>query len=160
MIGSATIFGSVLLIQALYVIDDFTKYALLFIISAGPLTLYALILLYNRFKWKFIGIILLNILIMFGYFKGISAMFSPQHSGAPNPGGVVGVFVLFGLVIIHFLVFVYFVWFFRRKKRKIQEPKEDLTDYPLAKPVIPKGTAFVFIVLFFLFTLCLVLDIY
>ena len=158
MIGSGIIFSSALLIRAFLFMDDFTKYALLFIIIAGPLTLHALILLYNRFKWKFIGIILFHMLIMFGYFKGISELFSSQHSGDTNPESVIDVFLMFGAVVIHFLVFVYFVWFFKRKKRKAKEVKEDLTEFPLTKAVIPKGTSFVFIILYFLFTLFMILK--
>jgi len=154
MLGSTLIFGSVLLVKAFYFVDNITKYALLFISIAGPITLYALILLYNRFKWKLIGIILLNILIMIGYFKGISAMLYTTES---NPTEIVNQFVLFGVVMIHFLVFIYFVWFHKRKKQRLKDTKENLTDFPLVKAVIPKGTALLYITLFFLFTLNLVL---
>lgn len=150
MLGSTLIFGSILFAKAFYIIEDLTKYALLFISFSGPLTLYALILLYKRFRWTLIGIILLNVLIMIGYVKGISALVSYQDQNiARAPAAALLIFVA---VVIHFLIFVYFVWFFRRKNRRLNEVKENLTDFPLVSAVIPKGTALVYIILFFLFT--------
>ena len=150
MLGSTLIYGSILFTKAFYIIDDFTKYTLLFISISGPITLYALILLYKRFRWTLIGIILINVLIMIGYVKGTSALASSQGQNlARTPAAAV---LLFGAVVVHFLIFVYFVWFFRRKKRRLNQVKEDLTDFPLVSAVIPKGTALVYIILFILFT--------